>query len=306
MGALTATVIALTLGVNPQLSEGRALFQRLRYEAAEAKLREAQRNPESTPQERAEVLDLLARSLAAQGRMDECEEAYRELLVHEPHAPTPGAAPKIRGAFERAKRRVYPSDYVQLQLRSASGGQVAVELIDPWARVSELVLVDRTGVAAERALARTGASASFEVLFPWTLAARDARGQVVTSLEGPGPEPAVARQESPAPLDAPKPPALEPAPPPSPPPAAVAKVDAQAAPRTPWARWALGTTSVAAAGAGAVLAIFSAESSAAAERARFASDTYALDARAHDQALASNLLFAGALVAAGAAVVVSF
>lgn len=107
---LAVQVVAVVVGANPHLDEGRKLFRGLYYQEAEVPLRRACRVPTSTPQETLEAFDLLARTLAAQGRLDEAE------------------------------------------------GWVDVELVDPWAQVESLVLLEaaQSGSFSERLMPLKG------------------------------------------------------------------------------------------------------------------------------------------------------
>src|SRR5437016_3069698 len=109
-----AALTALASGVNPYLAEARDFYAQLLYAKAEARLKLAREVPNSTPEERREVYDLLARSQVALGRTADAEASYSELLAVDPDAPPPEASPKIRDLFRRAKERTYPPRFVRL------------------------------------------------------------------------------------------------------------------------------------------------------------------------------------------------
>jgi tetratricopeptide (TPR) repeat protein len=285
---------------NPQLEEGRALYQSLRYERAAEKLKLATQAPESTLEERITSYDLLARSLAALGRMDQVEATYRELLRVEPHAPAPrDAAPKIRDAFTRAKEELYRRDHVQLELQPAPPGQVVVRLIDPWERVK--------GVRMQAAkpqgftplpLTRDKAEVRGELPAPEEdgtvslyLEAQDESGKVVAQLGSP--------QQQLLFRGVPRPglPTARPEPPP------VGEAQASQGSGPAWGGWALAGASVVAASVGTVLAVQASTDSRAADQAPWASETRELDARARRKALQSHFLIGGALVGGAGAVV---
>src|SRR5262249_50308718 len=77
---------------NPYLEEGRGFYQSLRFREAESRLRLARENPGNSPEETAEILDLLARSVSAFWRFEGAEEIYEELLAKDAHAPPPSPA----------------------------------------------------------------------------------------------------------------------------------------------------------------------------------------------------------------------
>jgi hypothetical protein len=108
--ALLITALAST---RPHLDEGRELVQSMRFRDAEVALQLARTQGESTPARRRELYELLARTLAALGKLQDVEAVYTELLEQDPHAPPPeGVAPKIAGAFERVKSRLFPAGWV--------------------------------------------------------------------------------------------------------------------------------------------------------------------------------------------------
>jgi hypothetical protein len=135
------TAISLLLAVNPHLDEGRRLYEQLKYPEAEARLKVAAQSPNNTPEEQAQIADLLARALIAQGRAADAERTWAELLAKQPHAPDPaGASPKIRDVFARAKKSVYPEGFVKLERRPAAPGRYEADLLDPWNKVASVSL----------------------------------------------------------------------------------------------------------------------------------------------------------------------
>src|SRR4051812_14756911 len=71
-------LVSLVAGTNPYLDSGRELYRSVRFKDAEAQLQLARRVPTSTRDERREALDLLARAIAAQGRLEDAEAVYAE------------------------------------------------------------------------------------------------------------------------------------------------------------------------------------------------------------------------------------
>ena len=133
--------LALALAVNPHLDDGRRLYEQLKYPDAEARLKVAAQVPNNTPQEQAQIFDLLARSMIAQGRSADAERVYADLLSRQSDVADPaGASPKIREVFLRAKRGVYPGEFVRLERLSSTSSRLDVELIDPWRVIAAVVL----------------------------------------------------------------------------------------------------------------------------------------------------------------------
>ncbi|WP_224246742.1 hypothetical protein [Hyalangium gracile] len=294
------SVATWLVAANPQLDEGRALYQSLRYERAAEKLRLATQAPGATPEERIASYDLLARSLAALGRMDEVKSTYRDLLRLEPHAPVPlDAAPKIREAFMQAKEGLYRRDYVELEQQQAPPGRVAVRVIDPWGLVKGMRMQVRgPGGFTPLPLTRDAHGAIGELppadddgTVTLYVEAQDEKGQGVAWLGSPE-RPLAFRGVPRAGL-----------------PSARSEVASAAEPQDSggkgisWGGWALAGASVAAAGIGTVLAIQSSNDSRAADQAPWASETRALDERARSKARQSQLFFGGALVGGAGAVV---
>jgi hypothetical protein len=187
----TFGLAALVAGANPSLEDGRKLYDALRYRAAEARLRLALDVPTSTPEERREAHDLLARSLMAQGRAKEAEQVYSRLLAVDPGAPPPRASPGVKRAFERAKEALYDQSFVRLVLEEAPPDALGFRLVDPWGRVDALVLLTEMedGSFASSSVEKGGEGGSVAVVPPIggrtthvVLEARDAAGATLTSL----------------------------------------------------------------------------------------------------------------------------
>ncbi|MBI3185876.1 MAG: tetratricopeptide repeat protein [Myxococcales bacterium] len=217
---LLGSMLALAMGANGDLEEARRLYDSMLFRLAEAQLRSLVRK--APPQDvRREAYDLLARALAAQSRLEEAEAAYAQLLEADPHAPGPrDAAPKVRKVFQRAKERLYPPGFAQLERVPAEEPVVEVRLVDPWSIVREVVLMQALGPSGysggpmkfEPGGARaaiSGAPSSEPVR--WYVEARDAEGRAVCQLGHPS-APFSYSVEAP-PLDAEEPreqPKLEP------------------------------------------------------------------------------------------------
>jgi hypothetical protein len=133
--------IALVLAANPHLDEARKLYEQLKYPEAVARLRVALTVPTNTAVETQQITDLLARSLIAQGHTADAEKAWAELLAVQPDAADPvDASPKIRDVFLRAKRSVYPADFVKLERGPSPPEMLEATLTDPWRQVDAVSL----------------------------------------------------------------------------------------------------------------------------------------------------------------------
>lgn len=296
---LAVQLCALLTATNPYLSESRQLYESLRYEKAISRLELARKVNSNTPEERREILDLLARSYAALGQMEQAEDAYAELLAKDPHSPDPvDAAPKIRLTFEKAKERLYPADYVKLRSEPAPEGEVAVNVVDPWGQVTTMVLFEGTegGDFHEQAMKYEShrAQASFVNKDPphrYFVEARALDGDVRARL-GSSEKPIVIE------LRKVQPKIIEISPLPEEPP--------PHGPRPTWVPWTVAGLAAGALAVGTVYAVQANQDSVNAGRAPYADDTARLDARAHDRAVAANWLIGGGVVAGGAAAVLFF
>ena len=135
-------LLFIALASNPYLDEARALLGSMQYAPARAKLEYARKVTTSTRDEKREVFALLARAWAAEGKLDQAEAAFAELLVEDPSAPAPRDAPRIREAFRKAKEKLYPLDFVSLTQSPAPVGRVSLELKDPWGLVESVTLLE--------------------------------------------------------------------------------------------------------------------------------------------------------------------
>ncbi len=184
--------MALMVAVNPHLDEGRRLYEQLKYPEAEQRLKVALQSPANTPEETAQISDLLARSQIAQGRAADAERTWAALLEKQPHAADPaGASPKIRDVFARAKRSVYPEGFVKFERRPSAPGRFEVDLIDPWNAVNQVTLAgaplpDARHFSGELPLGKTA------------IEARGVDGAVLASLEWTRAEPAQTAAAGPA------------------------------------------------------------------------------------------------------------
>lgn len=184
-------LLFIALTANPYLDEARGLLDSMQYGQARAKLEYARKVTTSTRDEKREVFALLARAWAAEGKLDQAEAAFSELLADDPSAPAPrDAPPRIREAFRKAKEKLYPLDFVSLAQAAAPAGRVQLQVKDPWGVVSELSLQESTGEAfAPRVLTVTEGEAAAALTPPapgvptkWYVEARDGSKKLVASL----------------------------------------------------------------------------------------------------------------------------
>lgn len=278
-------LVTFTLAASPQLVEGRALVQQLKFAEARTQLEAAKQSTTLTPEERREVSALLAHCLAAEGRLPDAEAVYAELLADDARAPPPSAGPpRLRDAFRRAKERLYPPGFASVTRQPAPQGFVGVRLLDPWERCAggvTLFLRRDAAFAASAVLldALGRGQAELGDASAWYAEARAADASVCAAL-GSAAEPfALSRVE----------------------PVGVAQPAAQA-PRSRVVPWlALGATAV----TGALSATFAGLGAGSLEQGRLA--TFASDLRAAELAARSQFSVAwgfgiGAVVAALATV----
>jgi hypothetical protein len=198
---MLAALSMLVLCVNAPLVEGRAAYAGLKWDKAETHLRLACDVPGSTSEERYEAHDLLARTLLATGRTQAAIETYSRLLSTDPHAATPrDAAPKVKEAFRKAKESLFPEGYVLLRALPSAPNRTEVELVDPWKRAKDVVLLEAVGEAAEfgeRVMTRRGGQFSAQLRVPepgarlrYFVVARNAEGVTIANV-GTGDAPSV-------------------------------------------------------------------------------------------------------------------
>jgi hypothetical protein len=286
----STSVLLLALAANPHLDEGRKLYEQLKYPEAEARLKIAAEAPNNTSAEQAQIADLLARAMIAQGRSAEAERVYSELLAKQSDAPDPAAAsPKIREVFNRAKRSVYPEGFVRVQRAPSAAGRLEVELIDPWRKVKSLSLaVSKAGAAwVAQPMTTTARHAGADLAPPpgatWrcTVEALDDTGTVVASL---------ATRDAPLVFEALPAKVTTAAP-------EVPRVEAPKGP-TRWPAFVVGALALAAIGTGTGFAISSSHDYGQVMPMTPALMTRSLDDSARSKALVAWLTFGGALLAA--------
>jgi len=186
MLALIPLVLAVS---NPYFAEAKRLSGELKFAEAIEQLKVARMVPGQSEEEQAGVLDLLARCYAAEGNRAEAQRAYEELLVVEPSfAPDRSLSPKILEAFDSAKEKVFPKDYLKLVPLAAPPGMARLRIVDPWQRASAFDLrlrVDTeetwtvTPLTAEKGLLTVELVGAPLRTLEWYVTAVDAGGAVV-------------------------------------------------------------------------------------------------------------------------------
>ena len=185
---LLALLISVSVSATPYLDEARGLVERLQFDAALKKLELAGASTTLSLEERREVAALRAHCWAAEGRMEQVDSVYAELLARDSRAPAPSSGPpRLREAFRKAKERLYPPGFVSLTRAASPPGRVVIRLVDPWARCAsvEVSASDTAGgwrsTPIELDLEGQGAAAT-PATGAWFIEARTAEGASCASL----------------------------------------------------------------------------------------------------------------------------
>jgi hypothetical protein len=186
---MVALISLIAAVANPYFDEAKRLHGSLEFAQAIEQLKVARQVPGQSAAERSAVLDLYAQCLAAEGRRAEAQSAYEELLVVDPaFAPDRALSPKILEAFDAAKDKVFPEDYLKLEPLAAPFGRAQLKVIDPWQRASRFELslrVDTDETWSVSALTPEGGVVTIELVgaplrtLEWYVNALDASGAVV-------------------------------------------------------------------------------------------------------------------------------
>lgn len=273
---------------NPYLESARAAYARLDCDQVLADTELALKVPTNDVDTRLAIYDFAGRCHVALGHGADADQAFTQMLKLDPQAELdPALSPKIREAFHAAKLKAYPSDYVAWSELSRGEGLVRATLIDPWRRVSSVVLgrADGAGVFQESPLSPSGDVYVANVGdAPWFLEARG-RKNVPLALLGKKEVPKVV---------------------------AVLQTDAAAAGPTPGQknRRAVGWVGVAAGGAavvsGIILFAVASASRTSAERQAWADDASRLEQESNTEAGAGHGLFWGGLALFGVGFALTF
>lgn len=183
--------LALAQAANPYLDEARVLARELKFTEAIALLQVARQVPNLDRTQRIEVLELLAKCHVAEGDRPEAEAAFSELLSLEPeHEIDRETSPKIIEVFDEVKRRLFPDQRVTLVEETAPPGRVRARVVDPFKRVSFVLLMVRTGEGPWEANEVTLEGRMLDVPTPvsptetvsWYLQAKGTQGVVLATL----------------------------------------------------------------------------------------------------------------------------
>ncbi len=195
---LLSVAAALALAAQPSspwLDEARVLVEQLRFADAIGRLEVARQVRSLEPDELRQVLELLAYCQVAEGRRDAAEATYTTMLQADPWMQLK-SSPKVMEAFEAAKTRLFPADYVRLEQKAAPSGFAAFTLIDPWNQVREVVLFERrdSGAWSETDLTE---EAGHAYRFPVSLAGEEQLEWYVEARAETGVAAHVATRENP-------------------------------------------------------------------------------------------------------------
>lgn len=231
----------------------------------------------------------------ALGQTADADRVFAELFAHDPHADLSGpASPKLKAALARAKERVYPRDFVRLELRPTAEGSVRIFVLDPWRRVADVSTWFRQANGDPQSLVMVVDDGGFRAVLPDTavaakvpywIEARNARGEVVARL-GTADEPLLWTRFAPRATDAGRSSSTPPLVTGGPPRAFI---------------WALVGTAVVTAVVATGLGLSAADDARRARKAEFGSETQELNASARQKAIAANVLGGAALVTGGTA-----
>lgn len=143
--SVAAAMVIAAQPSSPWLSEARALVEQLRFSDAIARLEIARQVRSLDPSERRAVLELLAYCQVAEGKREAAEATYTSMLQTDPwfELSKESSSPKVLEAFEAAKTRLFPADYVRLEVQSSAPGWAALALADPWRQVRSVTVFER-------------------------------------------------------------------------------------------------------------------------------------------------------------------
>lgn len=192
MLALAAALLLSAQPSNTWLEEARALIAQLKFGEAFERLEVARQVPGLDAPAKQAILEWMAYCQVAEGKRDDAERTFIALLELDASAELSGevSSPKVSEAFEAARRKHFPPDYVKLTEAPAPVGRAQLELVDPWKKVSRVVLHQRrdAGEWAEQPLDGTKGHLSFPLVvtvgsqLEWFVEALDAEDRVVSAV----------------------------------------------------------------------------------------------------------------------------
>jgi hypothetical protein len=143
---MTAPLLLLVamLGASPELEDGRVAFARLKYAQAIERLRPLTEKAGAPVEERVEAFELIARASLALNKKAQAVAAFEGLLQLEPMAGEPEGSPKVRQAFDEAKKARFPPGYVELRRRPSGDDVLELDVVNPWRTALTLELWQAT------------------------------------------------------------------------------------------------------------------------------------------------------------------
>jgi hypothetical protein len=189
MLSLAAALLLSAQPSNAWLEEARALISKLKFADALERLEVARQVPGLDAPTKQSILEWMAYCQVAEGRRDDAERTFTALLELDPGAALSRdvSSPKVAEAFEAARRKHFPPDYVKLSEAAAPVGRAQLELVDPWGKVARVVLHQRRDAGEWKAQVLTG-PLTFPLVVPvggqleWYVEALDANARVLAAV----------------------------------------------------------------------------------------------------------------------------
>lgn len=128
---MSLSLLFFVLATTPELEEGRASFAALKYQEAIAQLSKVTTG-NAPSGEKAEAFGLIARAFLALGKSANAQTAFEAQLVEDPLAEEPPGAPKVKQAFQAAKRAKYPPGFIDVKRRPSGEDALVLDVVNPW------------------------------------------------------------------------------------------------------------------------------------------------------------------------------
>lgn len=163
MLALAAALLLSAQPSNAWLDEARALIAKLEFGQAIQRLEVARQVPGNDGPTSKAILEALAYCQVAEGKREDAERTFTSLLELDPNAALSSdvSSPKVLEAFEAARRKHFPPDYVKLTESPSPAGRAQLELVDPWKKIARVVLHQRNDDAPWTEAPLEGASGHY-------------------------------------------------------------------------------------------------------------------------------------------------